>query len=58
MCRYPWDWTPETNHLCYCMPEVGTRAVLYLSTREEKDGQVILAAVSLQSRQERNRMLP
>ena len=35
------------------MPEVGTREVLYLPTREEKDGQVILAAVSLQSRQER-----
>ncbi len=35
------------------MPEVGTRAVLYLPTREEKDGQVILAAVSSQSRQER-----
>ena len=35
------------------MPEVGTREVLYLPTREEKDGQVILAAVSSQSRQER-----
>lgn len=42
---YPWPWAPETNNLCYCMPEVGTKAVLYLPTQEEKDGLVVLAAV-------------
>lgn len=43
--EYPWDWIPETNNLSYCMPEIGTKAVLYLPTREEKDGQVILSAI-------------
>ena len=42
---YPWNWAPETNNFSYCMPEVGTKAVLYLPTKEEKDGQVILAVV-------------
>lgn len=42
---YPWSWTPETNNISYCMPEVGTKAVLYLPTKEEKDGQVRLAVV-------------
>ena len=42
---FPWIWAPETNNLSYCMPEVGTKAVLYLPTREEKDGRVILATV-------------
>lgn len=42
---FPWIWAPETNNLSYCMPEVGTKAVLYLPTREEKDGRTILAAV-------------
>ena len=42
---YPWEWSPETNNLCYCMPEVGTKAVLYLPTQNEEDGQVILANV-------------
>jgi len=42
---YPWAWSPETNNLCYCMPEAGTKAVLYLPTQNEEDGQVILANV-------------
>lgn len=42
---YLWPWAPETNNLCYSMPEVGTKAVLYFPTQEEKDGLVILAAV-------------
>lgn len=42
---FPWIWAPETNNLSYCMPEVGTKAVLYMPTREEKDGRVILATV-------------
>ncbi len=42
---FPWIWAPETNNLSYCMPEAGTKAVLYLPTREEKDGRVILATV-------------
>lgn len=42
---FPWIWAPETNNLSYCMLEVGTKAVLYMPTREEKDGRVILATV-------------
>lgn len=42
---YPWVWAPETNNLCYCMPEVGTKATLYFPTGKEKDGVVLLAAV-------------
>lgn len=42
---FPWAWAPETNNLSYCMPEAGTKATLYLPTREEKDGRVILAVV-------------
>lgn len=42
---YLWNWTPETNNLCYCMPEVGTKAVLYLASPKEKDGRVILSTV-------------
>ncbi len=42
---YPWMWAPETNSLCYCMPETDTKAVLYLSTSEEADGRVILSTV-------------
>lgn len=40
---YPWPWTPETNNLCYCMPELGTKAVLYLGTQEERDARAVLA---------------
>jgi len=42
---FPWIWAPETNNLCYCMPEAGTKAALYLPSQEEKDGRVILATV-------------
>lgn len=42
---YPWFWTPETNTLCYCMPETGTKAVLYLPSQEEAEGRVVLAVV-------------
>lgn len=42
---YPWKWAPETNNLCYCMPETGTKAVLYLPSSEEKEGAVILSTV-------------
>lgn len=42
---YPWRWEPETNNLCYCMPEVETRATLYFPTQQEEDGRVILATV-------------
>ncbi len=43
--EYPWAWTPETDNLCYCMPETETKAVLYFPTEEEKDGTAILAVV-------------
>lgn len=43
---YLWPWAPEINNLCYCMPETGTKASLYLATEEEKDGKVILAATA------------
>lgn len=42
---YPWAWAPETNNLCYCMPEAGTKATLYLPAEEEKQGRVILSTV-------------
>lgn len=42
---YPWVWAPETNNLCYCMPEAGTKATLYLPAEEEKQGRVILSTV-------------
>lgn len=42
---YAWAWAPETNNLCYCMPEVGTKATLYFPTEQEADGQVVLAVV-------------
>ncbi len=45
---YLWPWAPETNNLCYCMPEVGTKASLYFPTDDEKDGKVILAVISNQ----------
>ncbi|MCI9046662.1 MAG: hypothetical protein HFG71_05195 [Hungatella sp.] len=37
-CDYLWPWKPETNSLCYCMPEVGEHAILYLPTTEGVDG--------------------
>lgn len=45
---YPWLWKPETNNLCYCMPEEETKATLYLPTEEEKDGIVILSVIDNQ----------
>ena len=42
---YPWVWAPETNNLCYCMPELETKATLYFPSQEEKDGRVILSTV-------------
>lgn len=42
---YPWPWMPETNNLCYCMPEAGTKATLYFPTDEEKQGRAILSTV-------------
>lgn len=45
---YAWAWTPETNNLCYCMPEIGTKATLYFPTKDEKDGQAVLSAVENQ----------
>ena len=41
--EYPWMWAPETGNLCYCMPETGTRAVLYFASGEEKDGAALHA---------------
>lgn len=35
---YAWPWVPETGNLVYCMPEVGTKVVLYLPTDKEEDG--------------------
>ncbi len=42
---YPWRWEPETNNLCYCMPELETKATLYFPTQKEEEGRVILATV-------------
>lgn len=49
--NYPWIWAPETNNLCYCMPEVGTKVTLYFPTQKERDGQAILAAVHRTNRE-------
>ena len=35
---YPWPWVPETGNLCYCMPETGTKVMLYFPSGEERDG--------------------
>jgi len=35
---YAWPWVPETGNLCYCMPEVDSRAILYFPTDIEGDG--------------------
>lgn len=42
---YLWPWAPETNNLCYCMPEIGTKATLCFATEEEKDAKVVCAVV-------------
>lgn len=44
---YPWEWAPETNNICYCMPEEGTKATLVFSSREEKSGYAILAETGI-----------
>lgn len=42
---YPWIWAPETNNVCYCMPEKETKAALYFPTKEEGDAIGVLAVV-------------
>lgn len=48
---YPWDWAPETNNLCYTMPEAETKADLYFPTGDERDGQAVLAIMEGQGRE-------
>lgn len=38
---YGWPFVPGTGNLCYCMPEKGTRAMLYFPTDNEKDGVIV-----------------
>lgn len=48
---YPWDWAPETNNLCYTMPEAETKADLYFPTWDERDGQAVLAIMDGRGRE-------
>lgn len=38
---YSWPFVPETGNLCYCMPELGTRVILYLPTNNEQNGVIL-----------------
>ncbi len=38
---YPFSWKPITGNLFYCMPETGTKAVLYFDKNDEDDTRVI-----------------
>ena len=38
---YPYNWTPATGNLIYCMPQVGTRASLYFSSQDEHSAQAV-----------------
>lgn len=38
---YPYNWTPETGNIMYCMPKVGTKVSLYFSDEEESSGTVV-----------------
>ncbi len=46
---YSWNWTPETGNLCYCMPEVGSKVVVYFASGDEKDG-IALHTLRMNSR--------
>ncbi len=37
---FGWPFVPITGNLSYCMPEVGTKAMLYFPTSDETDGVV------------------
>ena len=49
--EYPWGWAPETNNVCYCMPEKETKAVLYFPTKEERDAIGVLAVVKNENKE-------
>jgi hypothetical protein len=38
---YPYEWTPETGNIMYCMPQKGTIASLYFSDFDEASGAVV-----------------
>ncbi len=38
---YPYEWTPDTGSVMYCMPKVGTKVSLYFSSEEEASARVI-----------------
>ncbi|SFR67902.1 Phage late control gene D protein (GPD) [Anaeromicropila populeti] len=38
---YPYQWTPETGNLVYCMPQIGTTVSLYFSDNDESSGKVV-----------------
>ncbi len=38
---FGWPFVPETGNLSYCMPEEGTRAVLYFPGFEESEGIIV-----------------
>ncbi|SFR87138.1 type VI secretion system Vgr family protein [Anaeromicropila populeti] len=38
---YPYNWTPETGNIMYCMPKAGTKVSLYFSDNDESSGTVV-----------------
>lgn len=38
---YPFEWTPLSGNMMYCMPIIGTSVVVYFANREETSGKAI-----------------
>lgn len=38
---YPYQWVPETGNMMYCMPKVGTRVSLYMSSANEQNAKAV-----------------
>lgn len=38
---YPYNWTPETGNIMYCMPKAGTKVSLYFGDEEESSATVV-----------------
>ncbi len=38
---YPYSWVPTSNNLMYLMPQVGTKAILYILNHDEQNAEAI-----------------
>ncbi|MCR5439383.1 MAG: phage late control D family protein, partial [Selenomonas sp.] len=38
---YPYSWVPTSNNLMYLMPQVGTKAILYIPNHDEQNAEAI-----------------